>query len=50
MPQDLLPFIIAGVALFVLVTLGVITHSYRDVSNRHIHKPGAGHDSHSAGH
>lgn len=32
------PFIIAGVAAALFVTLGVVVHSYRDVAYRHSHK------------
>jgi hypothetical protein len=47
-PDPVLPFIIAGVAFLVFLTLGVVAWSYRDVANRHSHK--VGNDSHSSGH
>ena len=44
------PFIPAGIAFAVLLAIGVVTWSYRDVANRHSHKTAAHDDSHGAGH
>ena len=45
------PFIPAGIAFGVLLLLGIVTWSYRDVYNRHNDKTGSNsNDSHSAGH
>ena len=44
------PFIPAGIAFGVLLLLGIVTWSYRDVANRHSHKTSAHDDSHGAGH
>ena len=44
------PFIAAGIAFAVFLTLGVVTWSYRDVANRTTRgRDAASHDSH-AGH
>lgn len=49
--ESLNPFIPAGIAFVVLLALGVVTWSYRDVSNRHERTAHADHhDSHGAGH
>lgn len=34
------PYIVGAIAAAFFVTLGVVTHSYRDVANRHSHKFG----------
>ncbi|TBN57036.1 hypothetical protein EYE40_06270 [Glaciihabitans arcticus] len=47
--ESISPFIPAGIAFVVLLALGVVTWSYRDVANRHSHKTGD-HDAHTAGH
>jgi len=44
------PFIPAGIAFAVLLAIGVVTWSYRDVANRHSHKTSTRDDSHGAGH
>jgi heme/copper-type cytochrome/quinol oxidase subunit 2 len=47
------PFIAAGTAFAVFLTLGIVAWSYRDVYNRHNDKTSTNsgeHDSHSAGH
>jgi hypothetical protein len=44
------PYIAAGIAFAVFLTLGIVAWSYRDVYNRHSDKTGNGHDSHTAGH
>lgn len=35
---DIMPYIVGGIAAAVFVILGIVTHSYRDVANRHSHK------------
>ena len=47
--ESISPFIPAGIAFAVLLFLGIVTWSYRDVANRHAAK-GDSHDSHGAGH
>ena len=44
------PFIPAGIAFGVLLFLGVVTWSYRDVANRTFKGDKGSHDSHGAGH
>jgi hypothetical protein len=48
--DPVLPFIVAGIAFVVLLALGVVTWSYRDVANRTTRGRDAasGHDSHAA--
>ena len=50
--ESISPFIPAGIAFAVLLFLGIVTWSYRDVYNRHNDKTDSatGHDSHTAGH
>ena len=49
--MNYLPFIVAGIAFLIFLTLGVVTWSYRDVANRHSDRTGGtGTDSHGAGH
>jgi hypothetical protein len=50
-PNPMLPYLVAGTAFVILLALGVVTWSYRDVANRHREKLGVNdnHDSH-AGH
>jgi hypothetical protein len=48
-PDPILPFIIAGAAAAILLFLGIVTWSYRDVANRTADKGASSHDSH-AGH
>jgi hypothetical protein len=48
-PNPILPFLVAGTAFVILLALGIVTWSYRDVANRQRVKSGDGHDSH-AGH
>ena len=47
--ESVSPFLPAGSAFAVLLFLGIVTWSYRDVANRHASK-GDSHDSHGAGH
>jgi len=47
--ESISPFIPAGIAFAVLLLLGIVTWSYRDVANRHASKAGE-HDAHGAGH
>ena len=50
-PDPLRPFLVAGLAFVVFLTLGIVAWSYRDVANRHSDRTGGnGHDSHTAGH
>jgi heme/copper-type cytochrome/quinol oxidase subunit 2 len=44
-----LPFIVAGIAFVVFLTLGIVTWSYRDVANRHSEKTD-GARPHDSGH
>jgi heme/copper-type cytochrome/quinol oxidase subunit 2 len=44
-----LPFIVAGIAFVVFLTLGIVTWSYRDVANRHREKTD-GATPHDSGH
>jgi heme/copper-type cytochrome/quinol oxidase subunit 2 len=43
-------YIPPAIALVVLLVLGVVVWSYRDVSNRQAPQAKDGHDAHSAGH
>jgi hypothetical protein len=47
--MNFLPFVVAGIAFVVFLTLGFVTWSYRDVANRHSDRTG-GTDSHDSGH
>jgi hypothetical protein len=44
------PIAFAGIAAAIFVTLAIITHSYRDVANRHADKVGSGADDAHGGH
>lgn len=53
------PIVFGMIAIIIFIFLGVVTFTYRDVSNRHVHKaaPGATHhagapgaDTHGSGH
>jgi hypothetical protein len=44
------PLAFAGVATAIFVFLGFVVWSYRDVSNRHLPKPGKDHDTHGSSH
>ena len=49
--ESVSPFLPAGIAFAVLLFLGIVTWSYRDVANRHSDKTGAAHDDqHTPGH
>jgi hypothetical protein len=48
--ESISPFIPAGIAFAALLFLGIVTWSYRDVSNRHTRGGAGDHDSHGAGH
>ncbi|QCR19094.1 hypothetical protein [Agrococcus sp. SGAir0287] len=34
----IMPYVVGGIAAAVFAILGIVTHSYRDVANRHSHK------------
>ena len=48
--ESISPFIPAGIAFAVLLFLGIVTWSYRDVSNRHTRQGTGDHDANVAHH